>query len=140
MSFHLKSWCETNRFVYCPYTRRDRKPDGDVVCQQGLISIDDGSLVAIVSAGTDDDELFDIVQALARVSLKRLTLDNGVYLFEYNPAQLDNVAALMRPCRDQPVHYDTVASGAFASRWRVQRRKRRQAKLDAPDHEGLLPV
>ena len=94
----------------------------------------------LVSAGTDDDELFDIVQALARVSLKRLTLDNGVYLFEYNPAQLDNVAALMRPCRDQPVHYDTVASGAFASRWRVQRRKRQQAKLDAPDHEGLLPV
>lgn len=109
MSFHLKSWCETNRFVYCPYTRRDRKPDGDVVCQQGLISIDDGSLVAIVSAGTDDDELFDIVQALARVSLKRLTLDNGVYLFEYNPAQLDNVAALMRP-------YITIPSPAVHSR------------------------
>ena len=70
MDLNLKSWSETNRFVWCPYRRRDGRVDGDVACRQGLITgADDGSgLVAIVSVA-DDGELCDI-EALARVSLR----------------------------------------------------------------------
>ena len=97
MDFDLKSWSETNGFVWSPYSRRDGKPDGDLVCQQGLISKADDGLVAIVSDAVDDD-----LEALARVSAKRSKLGSGVYAFEFDPAQLNTVSAFMRPWRDQP--------------------------------------
>ena len=126
MEFDLKSWSERNKFVYCPYSRRDGKIDGDVVCEWGIITTaDDGlHLVAIVSVDDpDDDEPIDFIQAIANVSAKRSTLSSGVYAFEFDPAQLDTVGALMRPCRDEPdIKIGWPAVDARLA-WRVERKK-----------------
>jgi hypothetical protein len=40
MDFDLKTWSETNGFVWSPY-QRTGEIVGDLVCQQGLITVTD---------------------------------------------------------------------------------------------------
>jgi hypothetical protein len=125
MDFDLKSWSETNGFVWCLYTRRDGKADGDLVCQQGTITTDGSRLIAVVSIDEPSaDEPMDIVQSLAPVSLKRLTLSRNVFAFVFDPTHLGTVAAVMNPCR-QPL--DEVPWRALQCRlaWRGKKVKRK---------------
>ena len=127
MNFDLKAWTESNHFVWSEITGATT---GALVCRFGLITTADrGRLIAVACADEpSDDEPFDIVLSIARVSLRRSRLVGGVYAFEFDPLHLFSVAILMRPCVDLPYTVARIPWRAEHCRY-VWRDRRKQAMV-----------